>query len=80
VVNRPGIEEIDPAKLPFLGHGSRAIVPVTIPLIGIAATDLRRRVREGRSIRIMVARGVQAYIEAQRLYRDGESIAGISRG
>ena len=69
VVNRPGIEEIDPTKLPSFGPGSRAIVPVTIPAVGIASTDLRLRVREGRSIRFMVPRGVQAYIEAQGLYR-----------
>ena len=42
---------------------------VTIPPIGIASTDLRRRVREGKSIRYMVPRGVEAYIEAQGLYR-----------
>ncbi len=71
VVNRPGIEEIDPTKLPSFGPGSRGILPVTIPAIGIASTDLRRRVRESRSIRFMVPRGVQAYIEAQGLYREG---------
>jgi nicotinate-nucleotide adenylyltransferase len=69
VVNRPGIEEFNSARLPSFGPGSYAIVPITIPPIGIASTDLRRRVAEGRSIRFMVPRGVQAYIEAQGLYR-----------
>jgi nicotinate-nucleotide adenylyltransferase len=69
VVNRPGIEEADPAALPFLGAGARTILTVTIPPIGIASTDLRRRVSEGKSIRYMVPRGVEAYIEAQGLYR-----------
>jgi nicotinate-nucleotide adenylyltransferase len=70
VVNRPGIEEVASADLPRFGSGSRAIVPVTIPPIGIASTELRRRVLERKSIRYMVPRGVEAYIEAQGLYRD----------
>ena len=74
-MNRPGIEEADPARLPSFGAGARAILSVTIPPIGIASTDLRRRVREGKSIRYMVPRGVEAYIEAQGLYRE-DSIAG----
>jgi nicotinate-nucleotide adenylyltransferase len=69
VVNRPGIEEADPSNLPDLGPGSRRLVSVTIPQIGIASTDLRRRLAEGRSIRYLVPRGVEAYIEAQGLYR-----------
>jgi nicotinate-nucleotide adenylyltransferase len=70
VVNRPGIEEIDPDDLPSFGAGSHPVVLVTIPPIGIASTDLRRRVSEGKSVRYMVPRGVEAYIDAQRLYRD----------
>ena len=69
VVNRPGIEEIDPASLPQFGPGSHPLLSVTIPPVGIASTDLRRRLVEGRSIRYMVPRGVEAYIEAQGLYR-----------
>jgi nicotinate-nucleotide adenylyltransferase len=75
VVNRPGIEQVDPAALPTFGHGRHAILSVTIPPIGIASTDLRRRVGEGKSIRYMVPRGVEAYIEAQRLYREEGSRA-----
>ncbi len=73
VVNRPGIEEADPLALPSFGEGARPILSVTIPPIGIASTDLRRRVREGKSIRYMVPRGVEAYIEAQGLYRDARA-------
>jgi nicotinate-nucleotide adenylyltransferase len=73
VVNRTGIEQVDRAPLPSFGPGSHEIVPVTIPSIGIASTDLRRRASEGKSIRYMVPRGVGAYIEAQGLYRDGEA-------
>jgi nicotinate-nucleotide adenylyltransferase len=69
VVNRPGI---DPAVLvapPDLGPGARPLVTVTVPPIGIASHDLRRRVAEGRSIRYQVPRGVEAYIAANGLYR-----------
>ncbi len=67
VVNRPGI---DPAvEAPDLGPNARPIVRVDVPPIGIASTDLRRRLAEGRTIRYMVPRGVEAYIRAQGLYR-----------
>jgi len=72
VVNRPGIEEVDAANLPDFGPGSHPLLSVTIPPIGIASTDLRQRLAEGRSIRFLVPRGVEAYIEAQGLYRDGK--------
>jgi nicotinate-nucleotide adenylyltransferase len=69
VVNRPGLEEIDPARLPDFGPGAHPLVAVTIPPVGLSSSDLRRRLAEGRSIRYMVPRGVEAYIEAHSLYR-----------
>lgn len=39
------------------------------PQIDIASRDLRRRVAEGRSIRYLVPRGVEAYILEKGLYR-----------
>jgi nicotinate-nucleotide adenylyltransferase len=68
VVNRPGIEEADPSHPPDLGPGARPLAWVTIPPVGISSTDIRRRLAEGRSIRYMVPRGVEAYIEAHGLY------------
>ncbi len=68
VVNRPGLEEVDPAKLPDFGPGAHPLLSVTIPPIGIASTDLRARLAASRSIRYMVPRGVEAYIAAQGLY------------
>jgi len=38
------------------------------PLIDIASTDIRRRVREGRSIRYLIPASVQVFIEEKRLY------------
>ncbi len=69
VVNRPGIEEVDPARLPDFGTGALPLAWVSIPPVGIASSDLRRRMADGRSIRYMVPRGVEAYIEAHGLYR-----------
>ena len=45
---------------------------VPVPAIGISATDVRRRVRDGRSIRYWVPDAVAEYIAAHGLYRDGE--------
>jgi len=72
VVNRPGIEMADESKVPDLGPGSKPFQFVTIPPIGIASTVLRRRLAEGRSVRYMIPRGVEAYIEAHGLYRTGD--------
>jgi nicotinate-nucleotide adenylyltransferase len=69
VVDRPGVELGLSSVWPDLGPKARPFRLVTIPPIGIASNDLRRRVAEGRSIRYQVPRGVEAYIEAQGLYR-----------
>jgi nicotinate-nucleotide adenylyltransferase len=71
VVNRPGLEQVDATSLPDFGPVARPLQAVTIPPVGIASSDLRRRLAEGRSIRYMVPRGVEAYIDAQGLYRSG---------
>jgi len=73
VVNRPGIAEVDPARLPDFGPDANPLRMVSIPPVAIASTDLRRRLAAGKSIRYMVPRGVEAYIEAQGLYRAEES-------
>ena len=65
VANRPGVV----ADVPDLGPTARPMVRVEIPPIGISSHDLRRRVAEGRSIRYLVPRGVEAYLAEQRLYR-----------
>ena len=70
VVNRPGIAATDPADLPYFGPGTHDLLSVAIPPIGIASKDLRRRMAAGRTIRYMVPRGVEAYIEAHGLYRE----------
>lgn len=45
---------------------------VEAPLITVSGTNIRRRVREGRSIRYLVSESVGRYIEAHGLYRGEE--------
>jgi nicotinate-nucleotide adenylyltransferase len=42
---------------------------VEMPRIDVSATDIRRRVAEGRSIRYLVPEGAERYIRDQGLYR-----------
>lgn len=54
---------------------SNRLQVVSIPACELSSSDIRRRVRESRSIRFMVPRAVECYIEAHRLYLpDGQSI------
>ena len=69
VVNRPGIDLAVTLSPPDFGPNARPIARVDVPPIGIASHDLRRRVGQGRSIRYLVPRGVEAYIAEQKLYR-----------
>ena len=44
-----------------------------IPLIDIASRDLRRRIADGRSVRYLLPRAVEAYLHEKNLYTDKES-------
>ncbi|HMD14932.1 MAG TPA: nicotinate-nucleotide adenylyltransferase [Bacteroidota bacterium] len=63
VMNRPGFPE---ANNEFSRHAKF----VNVPQIGISGTDIRRRVKFGRSIRYLVPRSVEEYILRHRLYKD----------
>lgn len=49
---------------------AKAAQIVSVPSIGISASDIRRKVKMGRSIRYMVPPAVEDYIVRHRLYRD----------
>jgi len=72
VMARPGVSLLDAEQL-----RQRIALPAGVavslqflqtPQIDIASRDLRRRVREGRSIRYLVPRAVEMYIAHHKLY------------
>jgi nicotinate-nucleotide adenylyltransferase len=66
VVNR-GLTPPELGCLSDLTGPHRPIV-VSMPAVDLSATDIRERVRAGRSIRFMTPRAVEAYIQQHRLY------------
>jgi nicotinate-nucleotide adenylyltransferase len=40
-----------------------------IPLMDISATDIRRRIKEGKSIKYLLPESVESYIIANKLYK-----------
>jgi nicotinate-nucleotide adenylyltransferase len=68
VVRRPTFNaDLAPIEAILPGFGA-AIDWVDAPLLEISATDIRRRVAEGLSIRYRVPEAVREYIEAKGLY------------
>ncbi len=64
VMNRPGYA-VQGAKSEL----SRLAKHVNVPQIGVSGTDIRRRVKLGRSIRYLVPRTIEEYIRQKGLYR-----------
>lgn len=46
------------------------IIPLEIPLLAISSTELRERIKRGRSIRFMVPPAVEQFIRKKSLYRN----------
>ena len=69
VAGRPGVELDLPAVLAQVPEAAGRIDFVDVPLIGISASDIRQRVRDGAPITYQVPAAVEAYIYAHRLYR-----------
>ena len=80
VVIRPGAPLVDVRGLEGvltaeqLGRLGENVVEM--PLVGISATDLRRRVFAGKSIRYLVPRAVEMFVQTHGLYRSAESAEG----
>lgn len=78
VVEREGLDDVaaitgTPAVAALLGdEGAARVVAsrVSMPAIGVRSSQLRAAVAAGRSIRFRTPRAVEAYIAAQRLYRE----------
>lgn len=64
VANRPGVA---PAVHPDVRHHGHQVVP--LPMLDIAATDIRARVARGEAIDHLVPPEVARYIELKGLYR-----------
>ena len=76
VAYRPGTPAPDFSRLAGLVSAERLAAMsqavIEMPLIEIAARDVRRRVAQGQSIRYLVPAAVEAYIQAHDLYADPE--------
>ena len=67
---RPGVEVDVPALTEFFGAESMAhIHQVETPGLEISSTDIRERVKLGRSIKYLVPEVVEEYIAKERLYK-----------
>lgn len=71
--HRPTSPPPDLSRLAEVASASRlnefAAATIAMPQIELSSTDLRQRVRDGRSIRYRTPRAVECYIAAQGLYR-----------
>jgi nicotinate-nucleotide adenylyltransferase len=63
VLRRPNTTTDDRANLP------EGTIVLPTRLVDVSSTEIRQRVRDGRSIRGYVPESVAAFIEAERLYR-----------
>lgn len=67
--SRPGVDRTAETIDSFGELGRQKIHPLTIPELEISATDIRRRVSQGRSVRYIVPDAVIDYIEEHKLYQ-----------
>lgn len=53
-----------------VNHSNYPVIWVDVPQVDISSSDIRQRVREGRSIKYMVPNKVEEYIKEHHLYYD----------
>jgi nicotinate-nucleotide adenylyltransferase len=72
IVNRPGADPVELSKLArFTGSDrlkSFQNLVIESPLIEISSSDLRTRIGAGHSVRYLLPRAVEKFIETQKLY------------
>lgn len=72
-VTRPGydLDQLSKTLGSFYSEFQEQIHVLEIPPVGISSTALRRRLKEGRSVRYLVPETVVTYIENRGLYTNG---------
>lgn len=73
IVNRPGFDQVDMTPLKQYVEDKRfreiESYRVTSPMVDISSTELRERIKSGKTVRYLLPRAVEKYIETQGLYR-----------
>jgi len=67
-----GVEELK-KKIHLSAKEPIRMAVIESPMLEISSSDLRKRVSEGKSLRYMVPRSVEAYIESKKLYQNPKS-------
>jgi len=71
-VSRNELEKLDEAEAESWRStlkGKRVITALKIPLLDISATEIRRRIREGKSVKYLLPESVESYIISNKLYK-----------
>lgn len=78
-VNRPGYPVVDLHDLePAIPGAADRIMQITTPGVDVSATELRRRVFEGKPIRYLLPDAVREYIRRRGLYRTDDRIGEVA--
>jgi len=72
VFTRAGYDnELLDKKIQHFREGYRAnITKICIPLLEVSSTDIRERVKQGRTVKYLIPEGVEEYISKHRLYQN----------
>ncbi len=71
-VQRDDLEKLDKEELESYRttlKSKRVVIALKIPLLDISATEIRKRIREGKSIKYLLPESVESYIIANKLYK-----------
>jgi len=71
-VQRSILEKLDRAELESYSttlRNKRVAITLKMPLLDISATNIRKRIREGKSIKYLLPESVESYIIANKLYK-----------